>query len=141
MARQAIKDAAIAHATKLRLVGTIGGMVDELHELRERKRALEAQVSEIETKYSEIEQQLLAKLEAENSDKGSGKKASVSVTSTIVATVTDWDALYAYIQKHKYWHLLQRRPSDPAFRELWEQGKKVPGAESFSRKKLNLRSN
>lgn len=60
-------------------------------------------------------------------------------TST-VAQVTDWDAFYAYIYKNKFGHLLQRRVSDPAWRELMEQGKKVPGTTPFTKKRLNFRA-
>ena len=57
-----------------------------------------------------------------------------------VAGVTDWDKLYAFIKKKNYFHLLQRRVSDPAWRELIEQGKKVPGTTGFTKKRLNYRA-
>jgi hypothetical protein len=139
MARAAVKDAATAKAVKLRLVGTIGGMTDEMFDLREKKRALEAQIAEIEEQYKAIEEKLMERLEAEGTDKGAGKKASCSITSSVVANVTDWDEFGAFILKHKYLHLLQRRVSDPAVRELFETKGKVPGVEPFTKKKLNLR--
>jgi len=59
-----------------------------------------------------------------------------------VASVTDWDALWAYAAKHKYFHLFQKRVSYPAWRELMEKskGKGVPCTEPFTQRKLNLRS-
>jgi hypothetical protein len=39
-----------------------------------------------------------------------------------------------------YFHLLQKRVSEPAYRELLEKGKKVPGVQPFTARKLNLRS-
>lgn len=117
----------------------IGALVDEMFALREAKRALEAQVAGIEKDYAALEEQLMSKLDAEGTDKAAGKKATVSITSTVVGNVTDWDAFGAYIIKNKYLHLLQRRVSDPAARELFELKGKIPGCEPFTKRRLNLR--
>ena len=45
----------------------------------------------------------------------------------------------AYVYKTKQGHLLQRRVSDPAFRELLDHGKKVPGTQPFIKARLNVR--
>lgn len=119
---------------------SIGPTVDKLFELRENKRALEAKIKFIETEYAELEEQLMAKLEAEGSDKGAGKKATVSITRNVIGNVTDWEKFNAYVKKTGFFHLYQRRLSDPAVRELFEQGKKVPGCEPFTKARLNLRS-
>lgn len=118
----------------------IGPAIDMLNDLREAKRKLEAQVKEIEIEYADIEERLMAKLEAEGSTKGSGRNASASITSNVVGNVTDWDQFYAFIAKKKFFHLMQRRLSDAAVRELFEQGMKVPGVEPFTKKRLNLRA-
>lgn len=118
----------------------VGATIDVLWGYREQKRKLEADVKEIEGKIKEIEDQLMERLGAEGLEKATGTKASVSITSSQTADVQDWDAFYPYIAKNKFWHLLQRRVSDPAVRELWEQGKKVPGVVPFTKKRINLRS-
>lgn len=127
-------------AVVARLDGTTGGMIDQLWAAREEKRRLEEHVKEVEVSIKDIEAKLMERLDAEGMDKATGKKASVSVTSAVTADVQDWDALYPYIAKNKFWHLLHKRVSDPGFRELWEQGKKVPGVTQFIRKKINLRT-
>lgn len=119
---------------------SIGPTVDKLHQLRERKRKLEAEVAEIEAEFKDLEERLLLKLEAEGSDKGAGKLATVSISRNVVGNVTDWEALNKFIKKTGYFHLYQRRLSDAAVRELFEQGKKVPGCEPFTKLRLNLRS-
>jgi hypothetical protein len=118
----------------------VGTIIDNLWAAREEKRTLEAQTKEVEGKIKEIEEGLMERLDAEGMDKATGRKASVSVTSSVVADVQDWDLLYPYIAKNKYWHLLQKRVSDPSVRELWDAGKKVPGILPFTRKKLNIRT-
>jgi hypothetical protein len=119
---------------------TIGEMVDELHDLREQKRKLEAAVAEIEGKYQGIEEQLVAALDAQKVDATRGKKASCSISTTITAKVIDWDAVHAYIKKTGHFHLFQRRIADTAYRELLERGnKQVPGLEPFTKRRLNLK--
>lgn len=117
----------------------IGPTIDKLFSLRESKRALEDQVSAIEVEYSALEQALMDKLAAEGSTKGGGKFATASVTSSVVGHVTDWDKFNAYVKKTGFFHLYQKRLSDASVRELFEQGKKVPGCEPFTKKRLNVR--
>ena len=119
----------------------LGRLIDKLSSLREQRRALAEKDEALAKEYGEIEAQLIQRFEAEGMDKATGKTATASVSSTVVANVTDWDKLYAFIKKKNYFHLLQRRVSDPAFRELQEQSKNgVPGVEPFVKKRLNLRN-
>lgn len=141
MVRAAVKEQATASAVKQRLVGTIGSMTDALVKLRERKRALESQVAEIEVEFAAIEEALMGRLAEEGLDKGTGKLGTVSISETLVGNVVDWDQVHAFIKKTGNFQLFQRRLSDPAFRELLEMGKKVPGIEQFTKKRLNLRAN
>lgn len=117
-----------------------GTTVDKLVGLRNKKRDLEASVKSLEGQIEDLQSQLLEEMEAAGVDKFSGKLGTVSISTNVVANVEDWDLLYPYIAKNKAWHLLQRRVSDPAYRELLEAGKKVPGVQPFSKKRLNLRA-
>lgn len=118
----------------------IGELVDTLFEIREEKRAKEEELKEIEARYNAAEQRLMEKLETEKTEKGSGKYASCSISSSVVPQVEDWDALYKFIARTKYFHLLQRRPSTAACRELFESKGSIPGVTPVVVKKLNLRS-
>lgn len=117
-----------------------GTTVDKLVGLRDKKRDLEASVKSLEGQIEDLQSQLLEEMEAAGVDKFSGKLGTVSISTNVVANVEDWDLLYPYIAKNKLWHLLQRRVSDPAYRELLDAGKKVPGVQPFSKKRLNLRA-
>lgn len=119
--------------------GTIGSMTDKLITLRDKKREHEAEITKIEAEYKEVEERLFEKLDAEGTDKGNGKKGSVSISSSVVGNVTDWEALNAYIKKTGFFHLYQRRLSDPAVRELFDSKGKVPGVEPFTKRRLNVR--
>ena len=118
----------------------IGSTIDRMTDLREQKRALEAQVKVIEEEFTDLEEKLMAKFDAEGTTKGAGKKGSASITESIVGAVNDWEKFNAYVKKTGYFHLFQRRLSDAGVRELFEQGKKIPGVEPFNKRRLNLRS-
>ena len=126
-------------ATKPR-AQTLGATIDRIWASREEKRKLEAQVKEVSETIADLEEKLLERMQAEDTDKAAGAKASVSITKATVANVDNWDLLFPYIAKNKLWHLVQRRVSDPAYRELLDMGKKVPGVQPFIKTKLNVRS-
>lgn len=138
LAAQKAAKIAVVTAT-LRGEATIGGMTDKLITLRDKKREHEAEITKIEAEYKEVEERLFEKLDAEGTDKGNGKKGSVSISSTVVGNITDRDALNAYIKKTGYFHLYQPRLSDPAVRELFDSKGKVPGVEPFTKRRLNVR--
>jgi hypothetical protein len=134
-----MKMATATKAVKAR-APSVGAVIDQIWAVREEKRRLESQVKEVGLKIEELETALMERLEAEGLDKATGTKASVSVGSSVVADVQDWDAFWAYILKNKFTHLLQRRVSEPAYRELLDAGKKVPGVQPFTKRKLNVRT-
>lgn len=119
---------------------TPGAMIDKMWELREKKRALEASIKDLDGQIADVESQLMEDMEANGVDKMTGKAASVSISSTVVANVEDWDKFLAFIYKTKSGHLLQRRVSDPAWREMSEIKGVVPGTQPFTKKRLNLRA-
>lgn len=137
--RPATKAQTLAKVTN-RLTGTLGSTIDQAYALREKKREAEKVVKAIEEEITALNEVLFERLDAEETSKGEGKLASVSVSQAIVANVTDWEALWPYIAKHKYFHLVQKRLSDPAVRELWDMKKTVPGVEPFTKRTLNLRT-
>lgn len=129
-----------------RVAGT-GTLIDKLWALREQKRALEAQADAISKEMSVYEEQLAAKMDADGVTKATGRAASVSFSFSVAANVgvegdvdAGWDALHAFIKKTGYWHLLHRRVSDAAYKELLDSGKKVPGCTPFTKKRINLRA-
>jgi hypothetical protein len=134
------QQAATVAGVTAKLAGTIGDMIDQLALLRDRKRELEAQVAVIEGEYAGVEEQLVEKLAQQGIDASRGTKASCSISKTVVASVTDWDKVYAYVKRTGHFQIFQRRIADAAYRELLEAGKKVPGAEPFIKKRLNLKS-
>ena len=120
---------------------SLGSLIDKLNALREKRRVIAEQDKILEGDYKALEEVLLGRLDAEGMAKATGKTATISVTTNVVANIVDFDKVCAYVSRTKNWQLFQRRISDPAFRELLEmKGKEIPGLEAFSKKRLNLRA-
>lgn len=119
---------------------TLGSMIDDLTAIREEKRALAIKEKDINGRYDELEKSIVERLAAEGMDKATGKAASVSVGESICANLTDWDALTAFIKRNNYFHLLHKRISEPAFRELLALKGVVPGLTPYTKITLNLRN-
>lgn len=121
-------------------MSTIGAKIDQLHNLREQKRQLEEQVKQLQARMAELENDLIEDMDKQGVSKSTGALATVSISSNVRPSVDDWDAFYAYIHRHKYYHLLERRPSVSGCNELLETKGKIPGVVPFTQRKLNLRS-
>lgn len=119
---------------------TTGAIIDRLWACREEKRLLAAQDKEVSARIKEIEEQLLERFDTEGMTKATGAKATATITTSVVADVQDWDEFWAFIIKKKYTHMLQKRVSEPAYRELLEKGTKVPGVQPFTKKTVGLRT-
>jgi hypothetical protein len=137
---KAAKAAVIAKVTARLDPPSLGAMTDKMWALREQKRGLDAQVKAVEVSIKELEGTLFTLLDAQDTRKAEGKKASVSIGESVVGAVENWDATWAYIAKNKFFHLVQKRLSDPALRELWALGKVVPGVQPFTKRTLSVRS-
>lgn len=119
---------------------TLGASIDKLWQLREDKRGHDAESKKVDVQIKELEALMFGLLDAQDTSKADGKRASVSISETVVGNVEDWEALWPYIAKNKFFHLVQKRVSDPGLRELWALGKKTPGVTPFTKRTLNLRS-
>ena len=119
---------------------TVGALVDAAFALRAKKSELESAVKDLAGQLADLEAELLERMQAEGQEKVATKHGSASVSTSTVADVVDWDAFLSFIYRKKYGHLLQRRVSDPAWRELQEQGVKVPGTQPFHKKRIAFRA-
>jgi hypothetical protein len=128
---------------------TIGSLIDKLFGVREKRRALAKEDEALAKEVEQLTADILAQLDAQGMDKASSKKATASISHVTVANVTDWDKFHAFVKKTGFFHLLQRRVSDPSYREVVEiasTDKKMAkalaeaGVEPFVKTNLNLRA-
>ncbi len=121
-------------------MSTIGGKIDALHALREEKKELLAQLEVKEKELEAANLELIDLMDAQGVTSSTGAKATVTIGTSVKPSVDDWDAFYAFIQKNKYWHLLERRPSVTGCRELFDTKGKIPGVVPFTARRINMRS-
>lgn len=122
---------------------SLGAQIDELFDLREKKRAAEAAVDEIKDQIDLREAYILGVLESQGLQGSKGLKASVGIQESVVPQVIDWDTFYAFVRRNNAFELLERRPATAAFREHAERrrDKTVPGVMPYTKRKLSLRVN
>lgn len=118
----------------------IGEVIDELHGIREKKRELEAEVKLVEKQLAEKERELMELMDGQQTRIAEGKTASVRIDDAVYPTAENWDDIHKYIHDNKYYHLLERRISVTAFRELVDRGEPVPGVIPFKKRKVSLKS-
>lgn len=123
--------------------GSVGTLIDKMWKLREQKKEYEAAAAAVSKEMTALEDALIEKMDAEGVTKATGRAASASFTFSTIADVQGdegWKLFYAYIKKTGYFHLLHKRVTDTAYKELLDAGKKVPGVLPFTKKRLNLRT-
>ena len=120
---------------------SIGEEIDRLFDIREKIREAEDQAKAHRAVFDAMQANLLQRLKDEGMLKATGSKASISISEAIVPQVENWDEFYRYIGRNKAFHLLERRPSAGAYRELMTQRKKpLPGVVPFTKQTLSLRT-
>lgn len=118
-------------------MSNLGTHMDALFKLKAKHKKAQEAADAIKKEVTAAEEALMAQMLDAGVEKSTSKGGTISVSKSIVPSVIDWDAYYAYIHKNKYYHLLERRPSATGCRELFEMGKKVPGVEPVT--KMGLR--
>jgi len=68
-------------------------------------------------------------------------RGTVYLSPQVSPKVVDWDKFYGYIIKTEALHMLERRPSRGAFRELHAAHKAVPGVEAVEYDEVRTRRN
>jgi hypothetical protein len=127
-------DATVAAPTQ-----SLGSLIDEIYDLREQKREIEKEMKEIEAQMADLEARIINLLDADEVTLSRGRRASASVTESEVPVVEDWDEFQDYVLRNQALHLLERRASVAAWRELKQAGEDVPGTRPFIKRKLSIR--
>lgn len=121
------------------VVRTIGETIDEIFAMRELKRAAAAEEKKHGEAIALLEIELLALLDAQKTDAGRGKFASVTISEVSTGNVLDWEEVWPWMSRTKQWQLVQKRISDPSYRELRKMGKVIPGIQDFTKRNVNVR--
>lgn len=85
------------------------------------------------------EDAIIEQLDAQGVTRSGVGPYSMSISTSVVGNVTDWDMLYDFIQAESAFHLLQRRLANAAYAEILDGGDTLPGVEPFEKRSLNFR--
>jgi hypothetical protein len=122
---------AVAPQSKYELPDSDAKKADLLYKTREKRLKIQKQVDELQGLESALKEYFINSLPKDTSGVA-GRVARVQTTPKAIPRVEDWGKFYAYVRSKKRFDLLQRRLSEAAVKEIWENGKTVPGVAKFT---------
>lgn len=106
---------------------TLAGCADRLGQLKDLIAAASRAVEALEDERKAINEHLIEQLPKGEATGISGRTHRVYVELKYKPQVQDWDTFWAKFDKKKDRDLLQRRVSESAVQERWDNNKQVPG--------------
>ncbi len=116
---------------KFKMPKGLGACADRLFEVRAARLSIQKQVEQLAAEESAIKEHLINTLPKSDASGVAGKLCRVTIVTKEIPQVKDWDAFYKYVKKTGSFDMLQRRLTDAAIKERWEDGKEIPGVEHF----------
>lgn len=104
----------------IRKAPTIGALIDQMDTLKTQRAALAKQDDALKAEYDAAELQLILALDAQATTKGASatRSASIKFSDIYSAPNEGWNIfMEKVVAKHKLWHLVQRRLSNPSVEE------------------------
>jgi hypothetical protein len=121
----------------------VGQLLKTYKNLKDQKKAIESgELKSIKNTLDEMERVITRKMH----DLGvrqmvdEDDTATFSLSEQVVPKIDDWDKIYPYIAENGYWHLLYRKLTATAYREIIEAGQEVPGVEPEVVTRLSMRT-
>lgn len=116
----------------------LGDKIERMATLREEKRQLNAQISEINEEYNDLEAAILDELDQQGTRMSGSSRHRVGISEQTVPNVTDWEAVHEWAKNHDALYVFERRLASAPWRELHDGGQLIPGTEPFTRRKISL---
>lgn len=123
---------------KLVIPKRLATAVDKMWQIREERYRLQNEAKKLGDDEGTLKRHILKELAKAKSSGIGGKLARVEIKPQTYVSVVNWEAFYEYVRKTKSFELLQRRVTDKAVKELWDDGKVVPGCEPVSDSVLSI---
>jgi len=128
-----------APATNIPAEMTLADLALARNNLRSRLKVVQDEEKRLKELMAENELAIIEQLDAQGVTRSGVGPYSMSISTSTVGNVVDWDQVYAHIHEHEAFHLLQRRLANAAYAEMLEQGEVLPGVEPFEKRSLNFR--
>lgn len=131
----AIKKAEVApkvEKPKFKFPKSMGVCADRLYDIKNLRLAQQKIVDALEEEEKALKKHIIDNLPKSQQSGAAGKIARVTISGKDVPQVEDWTKFHAYVKKTGAFELLQKRLSDTAINERWDEGKDVPGVKKFN---------
>ena len=120
---------------------TIGSLIDKMKTVAVERSALSAKDKALSEEQKSLEQQIIELMDKQETRVGEGKIAKASIVESEEPAPEGWEEFLKWATRTKNLHLIQRRISAPAWREIRALKKaEVPGIGVFHKRSLNLRT-
>ena len=116
----------------------IGDVIDSLYAKRAARLALNKQVEEMKREEKDITSELFERMNQMGLEGAKGKLCTVSQYKSTICSIQDWDKALPWLIENGHTHLLQKKLSDPSYRELLALGIEVPGTSPLDIPKLSI---
>lgn len=111
---------------------SMGLCADLYAETRELRLEMQKVVDAVKKRESEIREHIIQNLSKSDDTGAAGKRYRAQIVLKPTPTVRDWDKVWDYIFKTRRTDLLQKRISDRAVKDMWEEDQEMPGVEKFN---------
>lgn len=118
-------------AKEFKIPKTIGACSDLLYKLRAKRLVAQAAADKIKVNEELLKTHIINTLPKSEVTGVAGRFARVSISPKDVPQVEDWPLFYEYLLKSGEFDLLQRRLSDGAVKDRWDDGVVIPGVKKF----------
>lgn len=117
----------------------LGAVVDAYRDVREIRLLMQKEVEAVEARERELREHILANLSKSTHTTGvAGRRFRAQRVEKVVPAADDWTKIHAYVQETGRFDLLQKRLSDKAVSDAWDEGDEIPGVERFIKVDLSV---
>jgi len=104
-------------------------LVDSYINLREQRLAADRAAATLKESEEDLKRTIIAKFREGGMKALGGQLGLVKMTELDEPKATNWEPVYDYVKQNDAWNLLHKRLTTTAVKELWEDGKTVPGVD------------
>lgn len=116
----------------------LGRCGDLYAEVRQLRLDMEKEVDEVRAREAELREHLIQNLEKSDDTGAIGLTHRVLVKTKTKPKINDWDAFHAFVQDTGRFDLLQKRVSDKAVMDMFDNDEAPPGVERIHIPELSL---
>ena len=123
---------------------TLGTLLTTRKQYYDKKKFIEeGELKLLNKMLSEIDSQIVRRMQDEGMSQArdTDNTATFYLNEDVVPQVEDWNTFYGYIKQNDFFHVLHKRVSAKAYRELIENGEEVLGTTPKQLTTLRMRSN